>query len=152
MTESLIRLATEKEFAIIFARMATQLRWLDADAAAIQSYYTALKDLPDAIIHASAAQIANEPGRKFFPTTGEWREIALALQQEDLRSALSGPRRNWTVECAQCDDTGWIYHACDAHDCGRGNAHIVPHDYVTPCFCRATNHTYQRHHVQTVKR
>lgn len=139
---------TEKEFAVIFARMAVQLRWLDADDAAMQSFYAALRDLPEEILHRSAAKLACEPGRKFFPTTGEWRQIALMAQQDDIRAELAGPRRVWTLECEQCEDTGWVYHVCTAHDCGRHNPHIVPHNYVTACFCRPTNRTFQRHHMK----
>lgn len=146
MTNALIKLATEKEFAIIFARMATQLRWLDADAAAIQSYYAALKDLPDEIIHASAARIANEPGRKFFPTTGEWREVALLIEQEKRRAEFSGPH-SWTEECETCHDTGWEGFDCTGGKhggCDRDREHL-PHHFVRVCPCRPTNRTYQRH-------
>jgi hypothetical protein len=147
MTNALIKLCTEKDFAVIFARMAMQLRWLDADEAAIQSYYIALKDLPEELLHASAKRLANEPGRKYFPTTGEWREIALLIEQDKIRAELAGPRK-WILECEQCEDTGWIYHVCTAHECGRHNPHIVPHNYVEKCFCRPTNRTFQRHHAK----
>lgn len=142
----LIRLCTEHEFGVIFARMAMQLRWLDADAAAIQSYYIALKDLPDAIIHASAARIANESGRKYFPTTGEWRQVALTIEQEKRREEFSGPQ-SWIDECESCHDTGWELFECTggAHGgCDRPREHRA-HDFVRVCQCRPTNRTYQRH-------
>ena len=146
MTDALIRLCTEHEFGVIFARMAMQLRWLDADTAAIQSYYVALKDLPDEIVHASAARIANEPGRKFFPTTGEWREVALRIEQDKRRAEFSGPE-SWTDECATCHDTGWEVFECTGGvhvGCDRPREHR-PHDFVRICPCRPTNRTYQRH-------
>lgn len=143
-----MKATTEKDFAEIFARMALQLRWLDADETAIRSYYAALRDLPIEILHRSAAKLACEPGRKFFPTTGEWREVALMAQQDDLRAELAGPRRTWVLECEQCEDTGWVYFICEKDECGRYNPHIVPHNFVKPCVCRETNRTFQRHHAK----
>ena len=140
---------TEREFAQVFSRLALQLRWLDADEAAIRSYYEALRDIPLELLKRSAFNLANEAGRKYFPTTGEWRNEALLIEQADRRREDS-KHREWKLECVDCEDTGWIYHKCFGHECGRTRDH-APHDYVTECFCRPTNRTYQRHHERKVK-
>ncbi len=133
------------EFATIFARLASQLRWLDYRPADTANFYDALRDLPIALIHESAKRIANHAGRKFFPTTGEWREVALEYEAELRRAALTG-ERVWKIECEICDDSGWEYFFCPGDQtCGRQNSH-APHNYVRPCNCRPSNRTFQRHH------
>ena len=57
------------------------------------------------------------------------------------------PRGNtpWHFDCTEYEDTGWMLHHCTAqYPCGRNFTH-APHDYVSICFCRPTNRTYQRH-------
>ena len=141
----LMKAVTEKDFAQVFAPLAVQLRWLDADEAAILSYHKALCDIPISVLSRSAMRLANERGRKFFPTTGEWRDVALVIQQEDLRAEFSG-QRSWKDECDDCRDTGWQTLECTGLNGGCDRAHEHPaHDYVRVCPCRPTNRTYQRH-------
>ena len=138
---------TEKDFGGIFSRLAIQLRWLDADVAAIQSYYAVLSDLLPDFILRSAQTLAQERGRKFFPTTGEWRDVALRLEQDDRRAEYYAKQFVWTVECTACEDVGWELFWCEAGataSCGRRQPH-APHRFVRICPCRATNATYQRH-------
>jgi hypothetical protein len=143
---ALQRALTADEFATVFGRLASQLRWLDHRPTDIANYFDALRDLPENIIHESAKRIASQAGRKFFPTTGEWREVALVYESELRRAELSSPR-TWENECNDCEDTGWNYYDCPGDvTCDRTNPHL-PHSYVRPCPCRATNRTYQRHHA-----
>jgi len=148
MTTSLTTTATmtERDFGLVFGKLAIQLQWRDADEVSIRSYYEVLKDLPLEAIQASAAAFAKERGRKYFPPAPEWHEKASAVALEQLKAKLQPePQRAWTVECTKCDDTGWDRYECtgDAY-CGRTKPHR-PHDFVKPCPCRATNRTYQRH-------
>lgn len=149
----LMAITTERAFGEIFARLALQLRWLDADEAAILSYFAVLKDLPANVLTRSAEQLAAERGRKYFPTTGEWRDCALRVQQEMLREEL-GTERDWKVECERCDDTGWMTDfKCGGGEndaCGRPRRHL-PHTFARECPCRPTNRTYQRHRQSEVK-
>jgi hypothetical protein len=145
LTNALTRTITELDFGKIFSPLAIQLQWRDADEAAIRSYYRALCDIPQSVLTRSAWRLANERGRKFFPTTGEWRDVALMIEQEDRRSEFAGPHE-WTEECTDCHDTGWRGYECTGLDggCDRKFNHR-PHDYVRICPCRESNRTYQRH-------
>lgn len=139
------------EFASIFAKMASQLRWLDYRATDTANYYDALRDLPIALLHESAKQLAMQANRKFFPTTAEWRGKALDIEGEQRRAAIVG-ERIWKTECDTCEDTGWEYFWCPGDQtCDRQKTHL-PHNYVRACVCRATNATYQRHHAPRERR
>lgn len=140
------RIVSAEEFTAIFSRMASQLRWIDHRPSDIANFFEALKDLPIALLHESAKQLATQSNRKFFPTTAEWRGKALNLESEQRRAALIG-ERVWKTECDTCEDTGWENFWCPGDQtCDRKKPHL-PHDYVRPCVCRPTNHTYQRHHA-----
>lgn len=145
MTASLTIHSSERDFGQIFARLAMQLRWMDADAQAIRSYHQALGDLPLDIVSQSASNLANERGRKFFPTTGEWRDAAQLLLDARQRQEFTQPR-DWKVECDACDDSGWERLECTGAGggCGRERPHS-PHTYAVICPCRQTNRTFQRH-------
>jgi hypothetical protein len=148
MTQALIvpSTMTPREFGVIFSRLATQLQWRDADVSSAASYYEALKNYTLDTIHESGKRLAMEQGRRFFPTTGEWAEVADAVQHEALRRAVKPARDEpWHFDCETCTDTGWKHHDCDGSEqCGRRKKH-APHVYVTPCPCREMNRTYQRH-------
>jgi hypothetical protein len=137
---------TPREFGKVFARLTIQLQWRDADVASADSYYDALKNYSFETIDASARRLAQESGRKFFPTTAEWAAVADAVQLEALRQAVKPARDEpWHFDCETCTDTGWKHHDCDGSEqCGRRKKH-APHVYVTPCPCREMNRTYQRH-------
>jgi len=137
---------SEREFGNVFAKLAIQLRWMDADAVAIRSYFDALKDLSLEAVQASATELAREPGRRFFPTSGEWREVAHKFAAKQIREALTPARDEpWVSECAACDDTGWEPFECTGDSfCGRQKKH-AHHTFVRVCACRPTNRTFQRH-------
>ena len=137
---------TEGDFLRVFNRLCVALREPPDDTGVTQqTYFELLHDLPIAALEAGASVLMKEPGRRFFPTSAEWRTAADRAQTEQLREALPTGRENpWVHECSGCEDTGWKYHACPEEPCGRGFKH-APHDYVTVCPCRASNRTFQRH-------
>lgn len=151
---------TERDFGAIFAKLALQLRWTDADAVTIKSYYEALQGCSMDALQASARDIAirgvrDDKGavqRKWFPTSAEWFQAAQEHQREIARKQLAlppGREEPWHYECQNCEDTGWImYLDCDGSaKCGRQRPH-APHSYTDVCGCRATNKTFQRHHAE----
>ena len=145
-TRDLPYVRTAEMFETIFSRLASQLRWLDYRPDDTLNYFEALRDLPEPILHESAKRLATQAGRKFFPTTGEWRDVALGYEAELRRAAITG-ERVWKIECETCEDTGWEYFFCPGDiTCGRTKTHL-PHNYVRECVCRPTNRTYQRHHT-----
>lgn len=137
---------TERAFGIAFAKLAVQLRFADADEVTIRAYYEALRDLPLPAIQDSGVRFAREAGRKYFPTSAEWHEAASTLAVQHLRETLPPARaQGWQVECAACDDTGWMPFACPGDaSCGRERRHAA-HSYVRVCPCRPTNRTWERH-------
>ena len=112
---------SEKDFGIVFGKLAMQLRFTDADVATIKSYYEPLSDLPLEAVRMAQEAFSREAGRKWFPTSGEWRERAEEARKASLKAALSHRDEPWRVECEKCDDTGWILHlTCDGGEtCGR---------------------------------
>lgn len=136
---------TEREFGTVFAVLAMQLRWTDADEMAVRSYYQALQGVSLDALKASAQQFAQESGRRFFPTSAEWFEAAQHVTTESLRKALPPAREEpWVHDCRDCEDTGFRPFKCNGKFCGRKYKH-APHDYVEKCPCRPTNATWNRH-------
>lgn len=139
-------------FSKIFNRLCVALREKDTDAATLRVYYDALKDVPLEAVSAGADALKKEPGRKWFPTTGEWRHAADVALKEQLRHAIPAARREpWTHECDGCEDTGWVLGldcsgTVEAATCGRPRLH-APHSWTKPCVCRSTNRTYRRHQM-----
>lgn len=141
-------------FAQAFNRLAvaTRLPTHEADAAMQQVYWTGLVDLPLASVSAAAEALAK--GAQWFPKVAEWRDAAYQQQVAELVALPAGREREWTHECATCEDTGWEERRCypgTLHHCGRelcaaGSEHRKEHTYVVRCPCRDTNRTYQRHH------
>ena len=147
MTETLsLAPVSEREFGVIFARLAIQLGWRDADLASIQSYLAALGTFPRVVLERTAQSFAQEHGRRFFPSTAEWHEAATTEQDRQFRQSVTvGRDEPWHEECEVCSDTGWAPHDCDGSaQCGRSKAHVA-HRYVTVCPCRPMNRTWQRH-------
>jgi len=138
---------TDVEFLRVFNRLCVALREPPDDTGVTQqTYFELLHDLPIAALEDGATAVMREPGRRFFPTAAEWRTAAERAQVEQLRKALPPSREApWVHECGACEDTGWKYHDCDGSNvCGREKPHAA-HAYVTPCPCRSSNRTYQRH-------
>jgi hypothetical protein len=144
---------TDAEFIAVFNRLCVALREPQDDTGITQGvYFDALKDLPLDVLTEGAAALSRESGRKFFPTTAEWRTAATYARSEAMRKsvATSDERGPWVNECHSCEDTGWILGlTCTgqevASSCGRMRKHAA-HDYTMPCPCRPTNRTYRRHH------
>lgn len=147
MTLELVsKVAQPVEFVQVFNRLCVALREKDADSATMQVYFDALKDLPMSAIQQGAQALQSELGRKWFPTTGEWRQAAQDAADRQLRTAVGQARDEpWHLECELCEDTGWRFYECDGDNfCGREHKH-APHSFVRVCACRPTNRTYQRH-------
>ena len=141
--------SSDAEFLRVFNRLLVALREPADETGVTQGvYFDALKDLPLLALEAAAMALMKEPGRRFFPTTAEWRTVAERAQVDLLKQAVQPSREEpWRVECERCEDTGWVQGlTCDGTDrCGRQKAH-APHTFTKPCLCRPTNRTYQRHH------
>ena len=146
---------TEADFLKVYNRLCVALREQQDDSGMTQRiYFDALKDLSVEALQFGATALQRETGRRFFPTTAEWRDAARPFQASQ-RIALAlpaGREQPWREECHHCGDTGWVEGlSCGGQmgTCGRAKAHL-PHTYTEPCACRPTNRTYQRH--QTVGR
>jgi hypothetical protein len=99
---------SQREFGMIFAKLAMQLRWHDADQAVVLSYYDVLGELEIGPVSMAAERFAREPGRKFPPTAPEWFASANELRSETDRKRLAGAVRDpWKHECLSCEDSGW---------------------------------------------
>lgn len=148
MTRMLVpRPPTDAQFLALFNRLLVALREPADDTGVTQGvYWDALQDLPGPALEAGATALMREPGRRFFPTTAEWRTAAETAQRAQLRAAVQPARDEpWHDECGACRDTGWEVKTCDGSAlCGRQQPH-APHEYVQPCTCRPMNRTYQRH-------
>jgi hypothetical protein len=133
-------------FSAVFSLLAVQLRATDTDEATIRGYFLALKDVPLEAVSVSAQTFAKEPGRRFFPTTAEWFQVAQQASVDALRKALPPARDEpWHFACDLCEDTGWEPYGCPGDaTCGRKFRHAA-HHYVRACPCRPVNQTWQRH-------
>lgn len=140
--------ANETEFLVLFNRLCVALRETQDESGITQQvYYEALRDMPEKALDAGAAALMKEPGRRFFPTTAEWRSAAMKAQEQDLRAAVQPIRGEpWRHECRDCEDSGWVIGLmCSGNEqCGRRQKHDA-HTYTVPCACRPTNRTYLRH-------
>ncbi len=141
--------SSDAAFLRIFNRLLVALREPADDTGVTQGvYFDALKDLPLLALEAGAMALMKEPGRRFFPTTAEWRTAAERANVELLRDAVQPARDEpWHVDCEACEDTGWVQGLeCPGSNlCGRTKPH-APHSYTRACPCRPMNRTYQRHH------
>ena len=139
---------TDKDFLRIFNRLCVALRETQDDSGVTQSvYFDALKDLPPPALEAGAVVLMKEQGRRFFPTTAEWRTASERNLGDLLREAVQPRDEPWHDECGACGDTGWERRGCDGGElgpCGRRRKH-APHEFAFVCTCRPTNRTFQRH-------
>lgn len=141
---------SDTEFVAVFNRLAVALQVQPDERGITQGvYFEVLRDLPLAALEASVEALMCERGRKYFPSTPEWREAAEHAHGAQLRAALRPARDEpWQVECEACDDTGWQVRSCEGLPeslCGRVKVHHAAHDYVEVCPCRAMNRTFQGH-------
>lgn len=113
---------TLQEFTPIFAALAVQLRFSDADEGTIRLYFQALKDLEPEFCAMAAERFARAPQEQaWFPKTPEWRAAAQKAEHdrtEELRARL---RKLPAPICLACDDTGWARDAAT--------------NRVSPCSC-----------------
>lgn len=147
MTQALIGGTTTNKatFAEVFRRLALSFN-AEPSPDKAEAYWAALQDLPLEALTDAVARLQREGGRKWFPTTGEWREAAEQALAQRLRQAVQPARDEpWHLECAGCEDTGWLRKECSSAPCicGRPRRH-APHTFVVPCPCRPTNRTYTR--------
>lgn len=137
-----------RAFLAVFNRLCVALREPQDDSGITQQvYFEALRDLPLAALETSANVLMRQQGRRFFPTTAEWRTEAEKAAYADLKRAVTGGREEpWKHDCRDCEDTGWVRGlTCDGGStCGRKHKHQA-HDYTLACPCRPTNRTYRRH-------
>lgn len=120
------------DFLQVFNRLCVALRDPGDDSGVTQGiYFDALKDLPMRALEAGAAALMREPGRRFFPTTAEWRAAAEHAQMQQLREAVKPARSEpWRYECDRCEDTGWIQGlTCDGGASQWPEA-LAPHEAV----------------------
>lgn len=150
MSLSLVpRTADDAEFLTIFNRLCVALREPQDDTGITQGvYWDALRDLSLDSLQTAADALAKQQGRRFFPTTAEWRMEAERASATHLLKAVTvgGRSEPWKHECHECQDTGWIVGlACDGGSvCGRTQKHLA-HAYTQACPCRINNRTYRRH-------
>lgn len=104
-----------KDFARTFWRLAIALQGKDLRAEAVDVYFEAMAGIPMWAITESAQELAKTT--RFFPTTGEWREKALALHTRNLESLFRG----WQL--MSCPGTG------AENTCGREFFHAA-HEFV----------------------
>lgn len=106
----------EQQFMAVFSRLCVALREAQDDTGITQQvYFEALRDLSPEALEAGAMLLMQERGRRFFPTTAEWRTAAEKAHADALRKALTSRREEpWHYECQDCADSGWIVGlACD---------------------------------------
>jgi hypothetical protein len=122
-------------FAALFRELvvARQPRQLGADALPI--YYDTLREYSEPVLRRSVNALKRS-GNEFFPSTVEWVRAAQASIDDMHREAAPRPTLDDQIECATCDDTGWVY----------------VENGVVPCACRATNTRYQRNSASQVRR
>lgn len=126
--------AEEREFLAVFSRLCVGLRETQDDSGITQQvYFEALRDLSSEALDAGAAALMRERGRKFFPTTAEWRTAAENAHVEALRKALTSTREDpWRHECRECEDSGWVVGmTCDG-GAEQWPEHGEPHTNIGP--------------------
>lgn len=96
---------TLQAFSDIFALLAVQLRFSDADEMTVRGYYEALKDLEPELIAMAAKRMAISAA--WFPKTSEWREAVLLVEGERIAAQKALLRKLPERLCSACEDTGW---------------------------------------------
>lgn len=100
----------EQHFMAVFSRLCVALRETQDDSGITQQvYFEALRDLSPDALDAGARALMQERGRRFFPTTAEWRTASENAHAETLRKVFTSRREEpWHHECQDCEDSGWI--------------------------------------------
>lgn len=105
---------TYEQFFDIFAPLAMQLRFSDADGPTARAYYKALDDLELEFVAMAAQRFAkqvNADGEAWFPKTGEWRAMAAKVEHERTEELRLRLRKLRTPICAVCGDTGFALNS-----------------------------------------
>ena len=89
-----------ERFARIFTDMLITLSPREEHRVGVKAYFDALNHadpLPIEVIEQAGRQIQSRAGQKWFPTSGEWKELALQLDRtaEIANSAASFQIRYW---------------------------------------------------------
>jgi len=121
-----------QQFSEIFALLAVQLRFTDADEATIRGYFRALSDIEPELIALAAERFSLGAtlvdGVVWFPKAPEWRAMARKVEKdrhEELDAILRRRRFAGEELCRTCDDTGWMKNAagrverCDCRELRR---------------------------------
>jgi hypothetical protein len=103
---------TLEAFSEIFALLAVQLQFADADEATIRGYFAALKDLELEFIAMAAQRFGqrdalNVDGKAWFPKAPEWRKLAEKIEGERYAELAGRLRKRQVPACNTCGDTGW---------------------------------------------
>lgn len=105
---------TLQQFSEIFALLAVQLRFTDADEVSIRGYFKALSDIEPELIALAAQRFALgasiTDGQAWFPKAPEWRAMAAKVakdRRDELDVILRRRRLAGEELCRACDDTGW---------------------------------------------
>lgn len=104
-----------QQFSEIFALLAVQLRFTDADEATIRGYYKALNNVEAEFVAMAAQRFAtgaslNDQGEAWFPKAPEWRAMAAKVEAERRYELDAIIRKRLTAGqmlCNECEDTGW---------------------------------------------
>lgn len=105
---------TLDDFTNVFAMLAVQLRYTDADEIAIRAYYKAMDDLELEFVAMAAERMAHRGGSQgesphWFPKTSEWREQAAKVEHERTEAQRALLRKLPEPLCLACRDTGWDF-------------------------------------------
>jgi hypothetical protein len=132
--------------------IALQPRHLEKDASRV--YFLALGDFTIETLREAALRLSRT--KTFFPTTGEWFQVATDLRREAQRALAEEPtpcddKGIPKVGCDRCGDTGSVFVDCPGDaSCGRRYPH-ASHAFVCVCACRPTNRLYQRRQAAVVR-
>lgn len=78
----------------------------EVDAMQVRAYRHTLKAIAGDVIYEAAERLASEPGRRFFPTTGEWTGVCATVIDE-RRAKASRLAQELQENCAACLGSGW---------------------------------------------
>lgn len=110
---------TLAQFTEIFALLAVQLRFGDADEATIRGYYKAMKGLEPELVALAAQRFAagasvDDNGTAWFPKAPEWCAMAAKVEKERVAELAGVIRKRRFANqplCNDCEDTCWRQNA-----------------------------------------
>jgi hypothetical protein len=133
-----------QRFSRIYTNMLVTLSAREEQRVGVAPYFDALnhgENVPIDVVEQAGRQIQSRPGQTFFPTSGEWKELALQLHRSaEIRNSAtaltagSGDDDSPTYYCKQCEDTSWRYNK-DHLDKASG----LMVSSVSRCSCQMTN-------------